>query len=67
MIGVQVYRIEIERADGEIRYLNDGKEYERDFAEEMVEYVWNMKAHTGNYASFRVVDEDGEVLTEFEC
>lgn len=62
-----MYKIEIETADGAVRYLNDGKEYEQDFAEEMVEYVWNMKAHTGMYAAFRVVGTDGEVLTEFEC
>ena len=63
-----MYKVQVETADGEIFHLNDGKEYEQDFAEELCEYVWNIKAHTGNYASFRVVESTtGEVYSELEC
>ena len=62
-----MYKIEIEKADGEVYLFNDGKEYEKGFAEAFVEYMWNVKGHTGEYASFRMIDSDGEVHTEFEC
>lgn len=62
-----MYKVEIEKADGEIYFLKDGKEYERDFASEMIEYMWNIHGHTGNYASFRMIDGDGEVHAELEC
>jgi hypothetical protein len=68
MIGVMMYKVEIEKADGEIVYLNGGKEYDREFAVELCEFGWNAKAHTGDYASFRVVESTtGEVYSELEC
>jgi hypothetical protein len=63
-----MYKIEIEKADGEVYFRKEGKLYERDFANEIIEYLWNLHAHTGNYASFRVVNADtGVVYAELEC
>ena len=63
-----MYKVEIEKADGQVYFMKDGKEYERDFASEMIDYLWNLHGHTGNYASFRVVEADtGVVYEELEC
>lgn len=62
-----MYKVEIEKANGEVYFIKDGKEYEEEFAGELIEFLWNTKAHTGEYASFRIIGEDGEVLAELEC
>lgn len=62
------YYIEIEKADGAISWWNGGKEFEdKDDAEERAEFLWNMNAHTGNYARFAVLGTDGEIYSELEC
>jgi hypothetical protein len=67
LIGVRMYKVQIEKADGEVYFIKDGKQYEEEFAGELMEYLWNTQGHTGNYASFRMIDEDGEVHAELEC
>jgi hypothetical protein len=64
-----MYKIEIEKADGEIRYWNDGKLFEdAEDAEMRTEFIWNLQSHTGEYASFRVVNAaTGDVYSELEC
>jgi hypothetical protein len=62
------YFVEIEKADGVVRYHGGDKEFEELYeAEELVEYLWNMHSHTGNYAAFRVIGSDGETYSELEC
>lgn len=60
------YFVEIEKADGTIRYYN-GDFDELDLAQERIEYLWNIHAHTGDYAAFRVIGSDGETYSELEC
>lgn len=62
-----MYKVQIEKADGEVYFIKDGKAYEEEFAGQLMEYLWNVKAHTGEYASFRMIDENGEVHAELEC
>ena len=63
-----MYKVEIENADGEVRYYSNGLEFEDlSEAEERMEFLWNMKAHTGLYAAFRVVTVDGDLMCELEC
>lgn len=63
-----MYKIEIEKADGEVRYYNDGLEFEDlSDAVDRMEFMWNMKAHTGHYAAFRVVLPGGDIYSELEC
>lgn len=62
-----MYRVQIEKADGEVYFVKDGKLYDEEFAGEFMEYLWNVKGHTGDYASFRMIDEAGEVYAELEC
>lgn len=62
-----MYKIQIEKVDGEVYFIKDGKAYEEEFAGEFMEYLWNVKGHTGEYASFRMIDEAGEVYAELEC
>lgn len=63
-----MFRIEIEKADGEVYFLKNGLEFnDVSDAIDRMEFLWNMQAHTGNYASFRVVDVAGDVYSELEC
>ena len=63
-----MYKVEIETAEGEVRYYSNGLEFEDlSEAEERMEFLWNMKAHTELYAAFRVVTVDGDLMTELEC
>jgi hypothetical protein len=66
---VTLFYIEIERADGEVYFWSDKKLFENvEEAESRAEFFWNLKAHTGEFASFRVVeDATGEVYSELEC
>ena len=62
------YLVEVEKADGDIIHAYNGKEFEDKWdAEERVEFLWNLHAHTGNYAAFRVVGTDGETYSDLEC
>jgi hypothetical protein len=62
-----MYRIQIETADGEVFFIKNGKEYEEELAGQLLEYLWNTQGYRGNYASFRMIDEAGEVYAELEC
>lgn len=63
-----MYKVEIETAEGEVRYYSNGLEFEDlSEAEERMEFLWNMKAHTELYAAFRVVTVGGDLMTELEC
>lgn len=63
-----MFRIEIEKADGEVYLWKGGLEFnDVSDAIDRMEFLWNMQGHTGNYASFRVVDVVGDVYSELEC
>lgn len=63
-----MFIIEIEKADGEVTYYSNQKWFDKqEDAEERMEYLWNLHAHTGRYAAFRVIGHDGETCTELEC
>ena len=63
-----MYKVEIETAEGEVRYYSNGLEFEDlSEAEERMEFLWNMKAHTELYAAFRVVTVGGDLMSELEC
>ncbi len=63
-----MYKVEIETAEGEVRYYSNGIEFENlSEAEERMEFLWNMKAHTELYAAFRVVTVGGDLMSELEC
>jgi hypothetical protein len=62
-----MYRVQIEKADGEVYFIKDGQQYSEELAGDFMEYLWNIHGHTGNYASFRMIDEAGEVYAELEC
>ena len=63
-----MYKVEIENAEGEVRYYSNGLEFENlSEAEERMEFLWNMKAHTELYAAFRVVTVGGDLMSELEC
>jgi hypothetical protein len=62
------YFVEVEKADGGVLYTFNGKEFEDKWdAEERAEFLWNLHAHTGDYAAFRVIGTDGETYSELEC
>lgn len=66
-----MFTIEIEKADGEVfPYTVDGRVETFDDAgdaEYVTERLHFRFAVTERYASFRVLDEDGEVHSEMEC
>ena len=64
-----MFYVEIERADGSVYFWNDKKLFEdSEDAEARCEFLWSMKSHTGEFASFRVVEEStGDVYSELEC
>ena len=66
---VTLFFIEIERANGEVYHWSDKKLFDDvEEAEARAEFFWNLKSHTGEFASFRVVEEaTGEVYSELEC
>lgn len=62
------YFIEIEKADGTLAYYKDGLAFEdKDDADERAEFLWNLHAHTGNYARFSVIGSDKETYSDWEC
>lgn len=62
------YFVEVEKADGDVMYAYNQKEFEDKWdAEERIEFLWNLHSHTGEYAAFRVVGSDGETYSELEC
>lgn len=66
-----MFTIEIERADGEVfPYTANGRvesfEDSGD-AEYVIERLHYRFAETERYASFRVLDENNEVVSEMEC
>lgn len=62
------YRVEIEKATGEITYWNSGQNFgDKEDADERAEYLWNVHGHTGNFARFSVIDSDGETYSDWEC
>lgn len=62
------YFIEVEKADGDVMYAYNQKEFDdRWDAEERAEFLWNMHAHTGDYARFSVIGTDGVTYSDLEC
>lgn len=65
-----MFRVEIERADGQIFFRGGGAPIEwrePDGAELEAELLWLRLSQTGHYASFRVLEQDGTVYSELEC
>lgn len=62
------YFVEIEKADGTVTYWNHEQEFEdKDEADERAEWLWNVHAHTENYARFSVIGTDGVTYSDWEC
>ena len=62
------YFVEVEKADGDVMYAYNQKEFEdRWDAEERAEFLWNLHAHTGSYARFSVIGTDGVTYSDLEC
>jgi hypothetical protein len=64
-----VFRIEIERADGQVFYRGGGTPIEwrnPEDADAVAERLWLNLAGTGDFARFSVVEQDGSVYSDWE-
>jgi hypothetical protein len=64
-----MFKVEIQREDGKTWFLGDKKALEWRFPEQAdacAEGLWLLHCVSGEYSTFRVIEQDGTIYSEWE-